>query len=146
MPDQHEKPTVVIHCGDVDDAQSRRCRRQFTIAGILENGKLKIGIAVMNPKDRQYNKRIGASKALGRARSEHPICSERFVYGDIKIPAEIFKHLHQTVSFYAKSLASMDERQFVHAIGKLYSPKMQYCDGNIHHTRWLNDARKFVII
>lgn len=87
-----------------------------------------IGVAVVNPKDRQFKRRVGAVKALGRAKSDHPF-----------IEVVRMNHsIRETVGFYAASLASMGERQFVHEVGKIYGRNMTRCEENIHHNNFQN--------
>lgn len=43
--------------------------RRFTLAGFPDGNKLKIGLAVCNPKD-QFCKKIGRSIAEGRAKNK----------------------------------------------------------------------------
>jgi hypothetical protein len=43
--------------------------RRFTIAGVPDKDKLKIGLAICNPKD-QFCKKIGRSISEGRAKNK----------------------------------------------------------------------------
>lgn len=120
MSDQNKDAavaTVVIHHRD----ESRPCRRRFTLAGVLKkDGEISYGVAIANPLDKAFIKRKGTIKAIGRAISRHPF-TNAFSIGLVgKTPSEIHTELHKNASFMAASLASMDEKTFVHEVGKTY--------------------------
>jgi hypothetical protein len=134
MTEIPERAIVVIHHRD----EKRPCHRRFTIAGVLgTDNKLRLGVAVANPLDKAFVKKKGSVKALGRARSSHPFIEVEFHSAEGKTPSEIYKELHASVSFYAASLASMDERLFVHNVGKMYGKRLEHCEEHVHHNRLL---------
>ncbi len=106
-----ERALAVVHHADM----GATCNRRFSVAGVLRGSKLRLGLAVVNPGDWKWNRKLGSVKAIGRARSSRPLLEISFSCGpqeesDQKALRKAVKHV---VSDFAARLACFEETDFM---------------------------------
>jgi hypothetical protein len=80
--------TFIAHLRDIDQPAKEKDRREATVVGIWDSEleRLSIGIAVKNPRDRNYNKAMGVEIATGRARKRpnFTLCTRQWKPDEVK--------------------------------------------------------------
>ena len=118
-----ERALAVVHHAD----RGETCNRRFSLAGVLRGSKLRLGIAVVNPEDWKWNRKLGSVKAIGRARSSRPLLEIEFACGPQEESDQkaLRKAVKRAVGDFAARLAHFDETAFMHEVNRTIRHRQQ---------------------